>query len=143
MSRWIAWQLEGLDFFFFILAETVINRLWIKKILIVVEASAEAVHDFPLVLEIVFSLCFSYGEISFFGGHIFGSNQDRTRFFYRSAFEYFSPCEGFYRVSSTPLFFIRPGKVAYFIHGARRWVQRHFVLAEKSAAQMAMKLPRY
>ena len=51
-----------------------------------------------------------------------------NRFFYRSAFVYFSPCEGFYRVSSTALFFIHPGKAAHSIHGARRRVQRHWIL---------------
>ena len=82
-----------------------------------------------------FSLCFSYGGISFFDGHIFSLNQDIELFFlYKSAYGYFSPCEGFYRVSSTPLFFILPVKVAHSINGARRWVHRHFVLAEKSAA---------
>jgi hypothetical protein len=58
MFRSIARQLEGLDFFFEILAET-----W-------------------RLVEIVFSLCFSYGGISFFGGHIFGSNQDIELFFF-------------------------------------------------------------
>ena len=55
-------------------------------------------------------------------------------FFYRSAFGYCSPCEGFYLVWSIPLFFIQPRKVAHSIHGTRRRVQRHFFLAGKSAA---------
>ena len=64
-------------------------------------------------------------DMTIFGDHIFGSNQDiELIFFNTSAFGYFSKCEGFYRVSSTPLFFIRPGKVAHSIHGARRWRRR-------------------
>ncbi len=90
------------------------------------------VDDFPWVSEIFFPCAFLMAGSVFCDGHIFVSNQDIDLVsFYRSAFGYFSPCEGFYRVSLTPLFFIRPGKVEHSIHGARRWVTTKLCLGWK------------
>ena len=86
--------------------------MYLRKKNIAVRPSAEAVRENKKLLENVFYACFSYGASDFFDGHIFCSNQDiELVFFYGLAFGYISPCEGFYRVSSTFLFFIRPGKL--------------------------------